>query len=114
MTKMKKIPKVVSFDDFLPPTLYWDASFVIKFAYPAARYHRPARAYLDRLNAALLDGVNDTGVAFLSHTKLRGRFVLRVAIGNIRTTAAHVERAWDLLRAEAARLDAELRPAELG
>jgi predicted nucleic acid-binding protein len=52
VTKMKKIPKVVSFDDFLPPTLYWDASFVINFAYPAARYHRPARAYLDRLNAA--------------------------------------------------------------
>ena len=73
----------------------------------------PVAAYLDRLNAGLLDAVNASGSAFLSHMKLRERFVLRVTIGNIRTTAAHVESAWDLLRTEAARLDAKMRPAEL-
>jgi aromatic-L-amino-acid decarboxylase len=41
--------------------------------------------------------VNDTGEVFLSHTRLRGRFVLRLAIGHIRTTRDHVRRAWELL-----------------
>jgi aromatic-L-amino-acid decarboxylase len=39
---------------------------------------------------------------FISHTELRGRYTLRVAIGNAATTAEHVDRAWDLLRAAAA------------
>jgi len=59
---------------------------------------------LDELNAALLDAVNATGEAYLSHTRLHGRFTLRLAIGNIRTTEAHVRAAWDLLRRELRRL----------
>jgi len=35
---------------------------------------------------------------FLSHTKLDGRYVLRLAVGNIRTEEKHVARAWELLR----------------
>ncbi len=49
---------------------------------------------------------------FLSHTKLSGRFTLRLAIGNVRTSEVQVRRAWELLREHAARLDAELRPAQ--
>ena len=49
-------------------------------------------------NAALMDAVNRTGEMFLSHTKLRGRFTIRLAIGNLRTERRHVVRAWDLLR----------------
>ncbi len=52
-------------------------------------------------NAALMDAVNRTGEIFLSHTKLRGRFTIRFAIGNLRTEPRHVERAWELLRAAA-------------
>ena len=33
-----------------------------------------------------------------SHTKLRGRFTIRLAIGSLRTERRHVERAWELLR----------------
>ena len=54
-----------------------------------------------------MDAVNRTGEVFLSHTRLRNRFAIRVAIGNLRTTERHVEGAWALLRAEAARLAAE-------
>jgi aromatic-L-amino-acid decarboxylase len=39
---------------------------------------------------------------FLSHTKLDGRYVLRLAVGNVRTEQRHVARAWELLRAAAA------------
>jgi hypothetical protein len=33
----------------------------------------------------------------LSHTTVRDRVVLRLAIGNARTTAAHVDAAWRAL-----------------
>ena len=49
-----------------------------------------------------MDAVNRTGEVFLSHTRLRGRFAIRLAIGNLRTEARHVERAWELLREAAA------------
>jgi aromatic-L-amino-acid/L-tryptophan decarboxylase len=69
--------------------------------------YRPAGAdpaQLDDLNQSLLDAVNATGDVFLSHTKLNGQLVLRLAIGNIRTTEDHVSRAWALLREHAAQL----------
>lgn len=69
--------------------------------------------YLDQLNEALLNAVNETGEAYLSHTKLNGQFTLRLAIGNLRTTKRHVERAWQLLQAHAARLEQEQRPPPL-
>jgi aromatic-L-amino-acid/L-tryptophan decarboxylase len=58
----------------------------------------------DEENERLLAAVNATGEIFISHTKLDGRYVLRLAIGNERTTEADVERAWDVLRREASAL----------
>jgi len=55
----------------------------------------------DERHARLLDAVNASGEVFLSHTKLDGRFVIRLAIGHLRTEEAHVRRAWDLLNAAA-------------
>ena len=55
----------------------------------------------DEENADLLERVNASGEAFLSHTALDGRYVLRLAIGNARTTEEDVRRAWDVLRREA-------------
>jgi aromatic-L-amino-acid decarboxylase len=52
---------------------------------------------LDALNQKLLDDVNAGGEVFLSHTKVRDRFSLRLAVGNIRTAERHVRRAWDIL-----------------
>ncbi len=51
----------------------------------------------DRFNERLLARINAAGPVFLSHTVLRGRYTLRVAIGNLRTERAHVEALWDLL-----------------
>ena len=56
----------------------------------------------ERLNAQVLEAVNASGEAFLSHTRIDGRFALRLAVGHIRTTQGHVERAWALLREAAA------------
>ena len=58
----------------------------------------------DEDNERLLERVNDTGEVFLSHTRFAGRYVLRLAIGNFRTTEDDVRLAWDVLRREAASL----------
>jgi aromatic-L-amino-acid decarboxylase len=57
----------------------------------------------DERNEALLERVNAGGEVFLSHTRLGERYVLRLAIGNARTTENDVRLAWDVLRRESAR-----------
>lgn len=68
--------------------------------------HRPGdvndEAELEKHNAAILEHVNASGRVFISHTKLDGRYTLRVAIGNIRTEERHVADAWALLQEGAA------------
>jgi aromatic-L-amino-acid decarboxylase len=59
---------------------------------PAARGSR-----LDVLNEAIMHGVNATGKALLSHTKLNNKITLRLSIGNIRTSEKHVRQVWELL-----------------
>ena len=51
----------------------------------------------DKLNERLIEAVNATGEVFLSHTRLDGRFTIRLAIGHVRTEERHVRRAWELL-----------------
>jgi aromatic-L-amino-acid decarboxylase len=55
----------------------------------------------DEENEALLERVNRTGELFISHARLRDRYVLRLAVGNERTTEDDVRRAWDVLKREA-------------
>ena len=55
----------------------------------------------DLANERLLKRINASGTAFLSHTKLDGRFTLRFTVGNLRTTDAHVRAAWDVIQAAA-------------
>ncbi|MBA3428003.1 MAG: aminotransferase class V-fold PLP-dependent enzyme [Actinobacteria bacterium] len=56
----------------------------------------------DEENEALLERVNAGGEIFLSHTRLNGRYVLRLAVGSARTTEQDVKLAWEVLRREAA------------
>jgi aromatic-L-amino-acid decarboxylase len=57
---------------------------------------------LELLNASLVERVNASGVAFVSHTKVAGRYAIRVAIGNAASGWPHVEAAWTALRDAAA------------
>ena len=57
----------------------------------------------DEDNQRLVECVNASGEIFVTHTKLDGRYVLRLAIGNARTTEDDVRRAWDVLNREAER-----------
>lgn len=58
----------------------------------------------DERNVRLLERVNGDGEVFLSQTRLNGRYVLRLAIGNLRTTEDDVRLAWDVLRRESSAL----------
>jgi aromatic-L-amino-acid decarboxylase len=58
----------------------------------------------DELNEQILERVNASGELFISHTRLGGRYVLRLAVGSFRTSEEDVRLAWDVLRREAAAL----------
>ena len=64
-----------------------------------ARFPGTSPEEQDRRNAEMMEAVNATGEAYLSHTKLKGRTVLRLAVGNMRTEERHVRRAFELLKA---------------
>ncbi|MGH9393028.1 MAG: pyridoxal phosphate-dependent decarboxylase family protein, partial [Terriglobales bacterium] len=54
----------------------------------------------DACNQALLERLNRSGALYLTHTKLDGRFTLRMSIGQLQTEARHVAQAWRRIQAE--------------
>ncbi len=83
----------------------WERLAPVPFSTVCFRWNPGAGAAgeeLDARNAAIMDAVNRDGEIFLSHTRLDGRFAIRLAIGHLRTEERHVERAWALLREAAA------------
>ncbi len=80
----------------------WELLAPHPFAALCFRYAPAGAADLNRLNRAILEQVNRSGDIFLSHTKLRGDYTIRVVIGNPRQTMAHVRRCWELLKVAAA------------
>ena len=52
---------------------------------------------LDVFNENLMNKINASGEAYLSHTKLGGKFTLRLSIGSIRVEERHIRKVWDLL-----------------
>jgi len=61
-------------------------------------------AEINNFNERLMEAVNRTGQVFLSHTKLRGKFGIRLTIGNIKTTWEDVMLAWDIIEQKAKEL----------
>jgi aromatic-L-amino-acid/L-tryptophan decarboxylase len=62
------------------------------------RYTGVPEAERDAFNEQLLEAVNASGTAFISHTKLRGKYTMRVAIGNLRTKREDVDRLWERMQ----------------
>ena len=55
---------------------------------------------LDALNEKIMNEINASGEAYLSHTKLNGKFTLRLSVGSIRVEERHLRKVWDLLNRE--------------
>jgi aromatic-L-amino-acid decarboxylase len=52
----------------------------------------------DTLNSEIVERINASGRAYLTQTKLRGRTVMRIGIGNVLTTEEHLRKAWNIIR----------------
>jgi aromatic-L-amino-acid decarboxylase len=81
------------FETWVTETPGWEVVAPRRFSLVCFR-----RAGSDDENERILERANGSGEIFISHTKLDGRYVLRLAIGNARTTEDDVRRAWEVLR----------------
>ena len=89
----------------MAPTPFSTVCLRYRPALLADRVEEPAVAeQIDDLNVRLMEAVNQTGRAFLSHTRLRGRFAIRVAISNLRMEDSDLDEVWAIIRREAAAL----------
>jgi aromatic-L-amino-acid decarboxylase len=61
------------------------------------------QAVSDSLNSSIVEGINASGRAYLGLTKLRGRPVMRIGLGNVLTTEQHLQNVWKLIQETAAR-----------
>lgn len=55
---------------------------------------------LNALNERIMNEINASGEAYLSHTKLDGKFTLRLSVGSIRVEERHLEKVWGLLNSK--------------
>src|SRR5438067_9252707 len=56
----------------------------------------PART--DIVNSEIVERINASGRAYLTQTKLRGRTVMRIGLGNVLTTEQHLRNVWELIQ----------------
>jgi aromatic-L-amino-acid decarboxylase len=84
----------------------WTLSAPVPFSLVCFRYAPAGLSDTDSddHNARILSAVNSAGRVYLSHTRLNGRYVLRLAIGNILTTREHLDLAWSELQRSSVRL----------
>jgi len=83
----------------------WEICAPVNMSVVCFRHRNPGMTderEIEAHNARILDKVNASGTVFLSHTKLGARYVIRVAIGNLRTQTEHLQSAWALLKEAAA------------
>ena len=80
------------FADWVEADPAWELAAPLRFSLVVFR-----RNGSDEENEAIVERANRSGEIFLSHTRLNGRYVLRLAIGNARTTEEDVRLAWEVL-----------------
>jgi len=69
----------------------------VPFALVCFRACPDGTADLDALNERIMNEINASGEAYLSHTKLNGKFTLRLSVGSIRVEEQHLKKVWELL-----------------
>jgi len=59
---------------------------------------------IDKINSDIVERINASGRAYLTQTKLRGRTVMRIGLGNVLTTEEHLRKAWEIVQETASNL----------
>jgi aromatic-L-amino-acid/L-tryptophan decarboxylase len=62
------------------------------------RFKDPENKAADKKNSETVAKINASGSAYLTQTKLRGRVVMRLGLGNVLTTEEHLRRVWEIIR----------------
>jgi len=73
-------------------------SFSARPAVAPYQADRSNESKLDQLNSDIVERINTSGRAYLTQTKLCGRTVMRIGLGNVLTTDKHLDKAWELIR----------------
>jgi aromatic-L-amino-acid decarboxylase len=64
----------------------------------AARGRAGSTDRIDRINSDIVERINASGRAYLTQTKLRGRTVMRIGLGNVLTTEEHLRKGWEIIQ----------------
>jgi len=75
----------------------WELVAPVNFALVCFRASSKTIENFDALNEKLMNEINASGEAYLSHTKLNDKYTLRLSIGNIRVEERHIKKVWNLL-----------------
>lgn len=85
------------FASWIDESYDWELMAPVNFALVCFRATPEGVEDLDALNERIMNEINASGKAYLSHTKLNGKFTLRLSIGSIRVEERHIEKVWNLL-----------------
>ncbi len=95
------------FSDWIEAHPKFERMAQVNFGVVCFRFH-PAdindENRLNELNEKLLNIINESGRLFISHSKIHGKYFIRVSISGLRTEEKNVRNAWVLIRKEAERL----------
>lgn len=96
-TLEKKIADDEEFEIMAPVSLN-----LVCFRFRPKGIHKPDE--IDEINETLLKKINLTGKLYMSHTRLGGKYALRLVTANTHLEAWHLEKAWETIRDQAAEL----------
>jgi aromatic-L-amino-acid decarboxylase len=82
----------------------WELLAPVPFALVCFRACPAGPGDLDAFNESLMNEINASGDAYLSHTKLNGKFTLRLSVGSIRVEERHLTKVWNLLNQKLSQL----------
>ncbi len=90
--------------DWIEASDDWELLAPIPFALVCFRACPKTVENLDALNEKIMNSINATGKAYISHTKLNDKFTLRVSVGSLRIEERHIEKLWNLLKEKLAEI----------
>jgi aromatic-L-amino-acid decarboxylase len=76
----------------------WELMAPVPFALVCFRACPAGAGDLGSLNERIMNEINASGEAYLSHTKLNGKFTLRLSVGSIRVEERHLTKVWNILK----------------